>query len=281
MATTTLFTSERLAVIDYRCDAGPASKPYVESHRNYSVSYVRKGAFCCHARGERHDLVAGSLMVGYPGDEYLCTHEHHDLGDECLSFQLVPEVVEALGGAREPWRAGGVAPLPELVVLGELAQAAAVGRSDVGLDEIGLALAVRFVEVLSRGTVKRTRSWPSDRRRAVEAALWIDAHSDQAIGLEDAAGEAGLSPYHFLRVFSGVLGLTPHQYLLRSRLRRAARLLVDAERSVTDIALDVGFADLSNFVRTFHHAAGVSPRGFRRAANGDRKIFQERLAAPV
>jgi len=190
-------------------------------------------------------------------------------------------MVEALGGAREPWRAGGVAPLPELVVLGELAQAAAVGRSDVGLDEIGLALAVRFVEVLSRGTVKRTRSWPSDRRRAVEAALWIDAHSDQAIGLEDAAGEAGLSPYHFLRVFSGVLGLTPHQYLLRSRLRRAARLLVDAERSVTDIALDVGFADLSNFVRTFHRAAGVSPRGFRRAAKGDRKIFQERLAAPV
>jgi AraC family transcriptional regulator len=73
--------------------------------------------------------------------------------------------------------------------------------------------------------------------------------------------------------------VTPHQYLVRARLRRAARLLAEDARSITDIALDVGFADLSNFVRTFHRAAGVSPRSFRRAANGDRKILQERLGA--
>jgi AraC-like DNA-binding protein len=49
-------------------------------------------------------------------------------------------------------------------------------------------------------------------------------------------------------------------------------------RRITDIALDVGFADLSNFVRSFRRAAGVSPREFRRAACGDRKILQERIA---
>jgi AraC family transcriptional regulator len=75
--------------------------------------------------------------------------------------------------------------------------------------------------------------------------------------------------------------VTPHQYLVRSRLRHAARLLADEERPITDVALDVGFADLSNFVRTFHRAARVSPRDFRKAAQGDRKIFQERLAAAV
>ena len=72
-------------------------------------------------------------------------------------------------------------------------------------------------------------------------------------------------------------GVTPHQYLVRSRLRRAARLLSERERSVTDIAIDVGFGDLSNFVRTFHRAAGVSPTEFRRAAAGDCTIFQDRL----
>ena len=76
-----------------------------------------------------------------------------------------------------------------------------------------------------------------------------------------------------------MLGVTPHQYLVRARLRRAAGLLADEERSITDIALEVGFADLSNFVRTFHRAAGVSPTGFRRAARGDRKILQERMSA--
>ena len=77
-----------------------------------------------------------------------------------------------------------------------------------------------------------------------------------------AAATVDLSPYHFLRVFAKALGVTPHQYLVRSRLRRAARLLAEKERSVTDVALDVGFADLSNFVRSFHRAAGVSPSRF-------------------
>ena len=108
-------------------------------------------------------------------------------------------------------------------------------------------------------------------------ALWIDAHADANIDLDTTASAAGISSFHFLRLFSNVLGVTPHQYLVRSRLRHAARLLADDARSITSIAFDVGFGDLSNFVRTFHRAAGVSPRRFREAARGDRKILQERL----
>ena len=65
-----------------------------------------------------------------------------------------------------------------------------------------------------------------------------------------------------------MLGVTPHQYLVRSRLRHAARLLADDDSAVTDIAYDVGFGDLSNFVRTFHRAAGVSPPGSARPRAG-------------
>jgi AraC-like DNA-binding protein len=169
--------------------------------------------------------------------------------------------------------------MAELMVLGELAEAAAEGRSDIGLEELGLLLAARFVEVVSGRKQRAPAAGAADRRRAVAAALWIDAHAQDPIGLEAAAAEVGLSPFHFLRLFAKVLGVTPHQYLIRSRLRRAARLLAEDQRPVTDIAYDVGFADLSNFVRSFHRAAGVSPRGFRRAARGDRKIFQDRLAA--
>jgi AraC-like DNA-binding protein len=95
------------------------------------------------------------------------------------------------------------------------------------------------------------------------------------------AREAGLSTFHFLRLFARVLGVTPHQYLVRSRLRRAARLLADGDRPVTDVAFDVGFGDLSNFVNAFRRAAGVSPRAFRKLANGERKIYQDRIAAPA
>jgi AraC-like DNA-binding protein len=164
-----------------------------------------------------------------------------------------------------------------MMVLGELAQAAADGRSDIGLDEIGQLLASRLVEVVSGRPGRPFQANARDRRRAVETALWIDAHSRAQIDLEDAAGQAGLSPFHFLRLFAGVIGVTPHQYLVRSRLRHAVRLLTKTDVAVTDVAYDVGFGDLSNFVRTFHRAAGVSPLKFRQASRGKRKIFQDRL----
>jgi AraC-like DNA-binding protein len=165
------------------------------------------------------------------------------------------------------------------MVLGELAQAAARGRSALGVDEAALRFAHRFVEVVTGRVTASLRPSARDCARAVEAALWIDAHAHTALDLEAIAAAAGLSPFHFLRVFARVLGVTPHQYLLRTRLRRAAQLLAEDARPVTDVAFDAGFNDLSNFVRTFHRAAGVSPGAFRKAARSERKIFQERLAA--
>jgi AraC-like DNA-binding protein len=277
MDRTTLLQRKSISVSDFRCTAVPGEKPFVEQYRCHSVSYVRKGSFGCHSRGRFFELVAGSILVGHPGDEYVCTHDHV-CGDECLSFFLGPELVEAIGDRAEAWRIGSAPPLPELMVLGELAQAAADGRSDVGLDEVGQVFVSRFVEVVSGRPHKPVATPARDRRRAVETALWIDAHSHQQIDLEQAAGQAGISPFHFLRLFSSVLGVTPHQYLVRSRLRHAARLLADNDISITDVAYDVGFGDLSNFVRTFHRAAGVSPRRFREGSRGMRKIFQERPA---
>src|SRR5450631_3773151 len=277
MTRATLLQRGSISVSDFRCSAGPGDKPFTEQYASHSISYVRKGSFGCRCRGRNFELVAGSILVGHPGDEFVCTHDH-GCGDECLTFFFAADLVETIGDRTEVWRVGAAPPLPELMVLGELAQAAADGRSDIGLDEVGQLFASRFVEVVTGRPRSPVPATSRDRRRAVETALWIDAHSHRPIDLDDAAAQAGISPFHFLRLFSAVLGVTPHQYLLRSRLRHAARRLADDERSVTDVAYDVGFADLSNFVRTFHRAAGVSPRKFREASRGKRKIFQEPLA---
>ena len=282
-AATPLIEKPAFKAIDYRCDAGPDDAPYTEVHRLFSIAYVRRGSFGYRYRGDTHELVAGSVLVGHAGDEFVCTHEHHSGGDECLAFQCPAETVEALGNSRAVrarlFRKGAIPPLPPLIVLGELAQAAAEGRSDIALDEAGLLFVHRFAEIAGDRAPESTAVHARDRRRAVEAALRIEAGAHEPIDLDRAANDAGLSAFHFLRVFSSVLGVTPHQYLIRSRLRRAARLLADEARPISDIAFDVGFGDLSNFVRTFRRAAGVSPRRFRQAARGDRKIFQDRLAA--
>jgi AraC family transcriptional regulator len=279
MIATTLLRSRALSVIDYRCDAGPADRPYLERHPSHTLSYVRRGSFGYRYRGSAFELVAGSIMVGQAGDEFMCTHEHNAGGDECLSFHLAPELSSTMGDWPGVWRTGSLPPLPELMVLGELAQSAAEGRVDLGLDETGLLFASRFIEIVSGRRPGRVETPGRDRRRAVQAALWMEQRAHEPTDLQSAARAAGLSPFYFLRLFARVLGVTPHQYLVRTRLRNAARLLATGERSITDIALDVGFSDLSNFVRTFHRAAGVSPGGFRRASKGDRKIFQDRLAA--
>jgi AraC family transcriptional regulator len=279
MIAATALHSGPVSVFDYRCTAGPGDRPFRERHSGFSVSYVRRGSFGYHARGKSFELVAGAVLVGHPGDEYICTHEHVCGGDECLSFHLAPAVVETIEDRAEVWRAGSLPPLPELMVLGEFAQAAAEGRSDVGLDEAGLLFAARCARLASGHRRNRTAARARDRARAVEAALWIATHAHEPLDLARIAATAGLSPFHFLRLFATVLGVTPHQYLVRSRLRRAAQLLAEDTRPITDIAFEVGFGDLSNFVRSFHRAAGVSPRRFRQAARGERKILQERLAA--
>jgi len=268
-----------VGVIDCRCDAGANVKPFTEFHTHHSISYVRKGSFGYRCCGRAFELVTGSVLVGRPGDEYVCSHEHHEGGDECLSFRIDPALVDSLGGRQDLWRSSALPPLPELMVLGELAQGAADGSNDFGLDEAALWFTHRFVELAGGREDKAEASRSVDRRRAVEAALWIEAHSADPIELDDVARTSGLSAFHFLRLFTKVLGVTPHQYLLRSRLRHAAQLLADESLPITRIALDVGFNDLSNFVRTFRRAAGVSPRGFRAAARGKRKILQERLVA--
>jgi AraC family transcriptional regulator len=279
MLTATQLKSGSIQVVDYRCNTGPSERPYTETHIGHSISYVRKGSFGYTSRGVTHELVAGSVLLGYPEDEFMCTHDHHVCGDECLAFHLAPGIVDLITNDRKVWRTGSLPPLPELMVLGELAQAVAEGRSDIGLNEIGLWLTARVAQVVSPRKSDLPSTTSNDRRRAVEAALWIHAYSHEHLALEHVAQQVGLSAFHFLRLFSRVIGVTPHQYLVRSRLAHAARLLARDERSVTDIALDVGFADLSNFVRTFGRAAGISPNAFRKLRQADRKIFQDRIVA--
>jgi AraC-like DNA-binding protein len=225
-----------------------------------SVSYVRRGSFGYNARGKSYELVGGAVLIGNAGDEFTCTHDYAH-GDECLSFHIAPEIAHEIA-APAFWRAGVLPPLAHFAVAGEIAQAAVEGRSHVGLDEAGLLLAHGAAAAFS-GKRCGVRVSARDRQRATETAMWLDAHCERDVGLQHASAMAGLSAFYFLRVFTRVVGVTPHQYLIRSRLRRAARLLAVTDAPVTQIALECGFNDLANFTRTFRRAAGRSPAAFR------------------
>src|SRR5690242_9390059 len=165
MRRTALVEGASLSVYDFRCTAGPADRPFAEMHERHSLSYVRRGSFGCRTRGRDYELVPGALMVGCPGREYIATHEHHGCGDECLSFKFSPGFVDSLSKSQSMWDTARVAPLPELMVLGELAQAAVEGRAGIGVDEVAVLLVERFAS-LATGRSKELASKAKDRRRA-------------------------------------------------------------------------------------------------------------------
>jgi AraC-like DNA-binding protein len=249
-----------ISAIDYRCDVRPGDKPFPEVHGSMSVTYVRSGSFGYRARGKAYDLVTGSVLIGNAGDEFVCTHDFMH-GDECLSFHIDNATAEEIGPA-EFWQSACLPPLAQTAVFGELAQAAAEPRSHIGLDEAALLFAHRAASLIA-SKQREIRVGERDRRRAIEASAWIDARCDEDVSLAACSAHSGLSPFHFLRIFTRVVGVTPHQYLIRSRLRRAASALAVADRSVTEVALASGFNDLANFARAFRRAAAITPTAYR------------------
>jgi transcriptional regulator of acetoin/glycerol metabolism len=100
------------------------------------------------------------------------------------------------------------------------------------------------------------------RRKVVEH---VDLNLGANICLEDLADAAGLSVHHFARAFKQTMGLSPHRYLVQQRVERAAELLGTTDRPLSQIALDVGFADQSHLSRNFTRFTGSTPNAFRRA----------------
>ena len=96
------------------------------------------------------------------------------------------------------------------------------------------------------------------------AMAFVEKHLSSSVSLDQVAREAGMSKFHFCRVFKGATNLTFREYLARRRIARAVELLQDRDRSLSQIYLNVGFKDLSHFSRVFRKLVGQPPSRFRR-----------------
>ena len=112
------------------------------------------------------------------------------------------------------------------------------------------------------GSVHRGGLSPRVERQVRE---FVGENLGVTIDLETLASIAGLSRFHFSRAFKVSFGLSPHKYLQQERLRRACELMEHTDSSITDIALQVGFASSSELARTFKLFKGHSPRQYRSA----------------
>jgi transcriptional regulator GlxA family with amidase domain len=101
---------------------------------------------------------------------------------------------------------------------------------------------------------------PAALRRVRE---YIEAHLDETVSIQALASIATLSTYQFARAFKQSTGVTPHDYLVQCRVRRAEELLACTNLPLAEIAVAVGFADQSHCARRFRERVGISPGSYR------------------
>ncbi len=259
-------------VADVVCTCGPQDRPFEEEHTHYSIAIVLAGSFQYRSPLGCGLMTPGSLMLGNGGQCFECGHEHGE-GDRCVSFWYTPDYFERVaadagtGGVGLGFAVPRLPPLRQLSRLVARAGAGITGSTDVPWEELGVQLAARAVTLAAGATADRAGLPPNAAARVTRIVRAIERHPDMSLTLGTLSREAGLSPYHFLRTFERLTGITPHQYVLRARLRDAALQLVAAPGKVVDIALDCGFGDVSNFNRAFRTEFGVSPRAYRRASH--------------
>jgi AraC-like DNA-binding protein len=265
LATKILASGDGWWVGDVVCTAGPADRPFEEQHDAVSIAVVVEGSFQYRSECSSAVLSPGSLLLGSYGQTFECGHEH-GAGDRCVAFHYAPEFFEraAAGCAFPVHRIPPIAALAPWVVQAQLGLHAP--RQPV-LEELAHGLAGAVLGVLGTADAARPAS-AADERRVSAVLRFIEAHLSEPLPLERLASIAQMSAFHFLRVFKQVLRVTPHQYILRARLREAATWLQTRPDAVLDIALDTGFEDLSNFHHAFRAEFGVTPRAYRRHKKG-------------
>ena len=253
-------------VTDVVCTAGPNDRPFEEQHGSVCIAAVSEGTFQYRTKNGTAVLAPGALVLGDAGNWFECDHEH-GVGDRCLALHLTPayweEIVASVPDARRTdFVVSHLPPRLQLVPLLAAAEAARDGDA-AEFEELVLRLAGTVVMALagSEGTGRRPSK--RDERRVTGVLRRIEDSSHESLPLADLARDAAMSPYHFLRTFMQVVGMTPHQFALRTRLHRAAVRLRRSDEPVSAIAFEVGFNDLSTFNRRFRRVMGTSPSGWR------------------
>ncbi|WP_245929994.1 helix-turn-helix domain-containing protein [Mangrovibacter plantisponsor] len=92
---------------------------------------------------------------------------------------------------------------------------------------------------------------------------WIEHHLDTSITLDKLAAQAGLSEFHFARMFRQSVGVAPHQYVMQRRMIKAEQLVKAGQLPLTDIALQCGFSSSSHFSNRFRAVYGCTPSAMR------------------
>ena len=272
----TLFESLGVRIEDFRCRAHVEGEGTEEPNPSHSIVFVRRGVFGRRHRGEALVADPNQILFFHAGEGYRYSHPV-DGGDDCTILSLDaetaldaaqrvrPEAAErpdrpfvsghALGGRRSARL--------HYELLATLREKRAALATEDALSEL-------IDEALRTAGGARTRAALENgrgarRRREVveEAKVLINANVERPPRLGAMAAALGCSPFHLSRIFRQTTGVSLRGYLGRLRARLAAERLVRGASDLTELALDLGFADHAHFTNAFRREWGVPPSRLR------------------
>ena len=253
-----------------RCTLGPRDPANENQYPAYRVAAIVGGTFTIRSTLGDAVPVVGSLLLGNACDCYCCRH-HTPHGDRCINFDFAAEFLEqvraelGLRGVPERFRHALIPPSRESTPLAAAMEAVATGSTPAALQEAAFEVAAAALTA-THATIGLGRKTSFRNERGVmRAASYVASNYHEPCTLEDLAARADMSPFHFLRVYRRMTGQTPHRHVLATRLRNAAQRLRTSRERIADIALAVGFGDLSHFNATFLQHFRLSPGAYRAA----------------
>jgi AraC family transcriptional regulator len=259
-------------VSDVVCTSGPSDRVFEEQRTHFSVAFVLAGTFTYRASRERVALVPGAMLLGNAGECFECAHDHGE-GDRCLAFHFEPDFFESIrsevatGTKRRSFGQDRLPPSPSSMRICAAAELFASSPETADVEELALEAAATAIAAGSAEGIRLLEPGPDQIRRTSEAIRFISANLDHPLSLEALARSARMSRFGFVRCFKRIAGSTPHAYIRAKRISEAAVRLRTSRQSIADVALEVGFSDLSTFNAAFKAMMGRTPSAWRSTAH--------------
>jgi len=255
----------RLFEVDYR--AGLDLRPHFHPH-GYLI-YVLSGNYSEACAAGTVDLVPRSMRYLPPG----FTHSNHfSRAARCLVIEIAPAVLARVSQSTKALERAGEIQGP---VSGWLAERLydefqrPMAAGGLALEGMLLELTAEAARRVGQGAAKITPEWLKNARRHLESNCL------RAVSLAEMARVSGMHRVHVSREFRKHFGTTIGEFLRSLRVQHARRLLSSTTQTLTDIALDCGFADQSHFSATFRRFTGLTPAVFRQMALHSREEMAE------
>jgi len=243
------------------CVADPAAPPKDWVYAAPAIGFVLSGWFDYCVEGRSAFAAPGAVVLGNAGEHFQV--RHHDADGNRRVFAVFPHgLLEEVANAEQldTARFPAIAIAPSRGTTRMLGWLRAIKREGSNAEDAAYALAGAALRA-SAAPEKRVSA--RNRTRVHAAARYIDANFAAPCALQTISQAAQLSRYELVRAFTAVLGQSPNQYLINTRMRAAAEQLEATHASIAEIAFGVGFNDISYFYSCFRAAFGCTPLQWR------------------